>query len=92
MLKNLIKDNSIDDFIHLQIFLELNISRGSRKLNIEKTYLSFINTFKEEINQADKKLAQDLEENASIIDKEEQENLVEREEGLGDQMIKIMMQ
>ena len=85
VLKSFIKDNSIDDFIHLQICPDLNAFRESRKLNTEETNLSFINTFKEEINQADKKLAQgDFEENASIMDEEEQENLVEAEEELAD--------
>ena len=85
VLKSFIKDNSIDDFIHLQICPELNVFRESRKLNTEETNLSFLNTFKEEINQADKKLIQgDFDENASIMDEEEQENLVEAEEGLGD--------
>ena len=83
VLKAFINDNSIDDFIHLQICPELNVFRESRKLNNEDTNLSFINTFKEEINQADKKLAHDFDENASIMDEEEQENLVEAEEGLG---------
>ena len=86
VLKSFIKDNSIDDFVHLQICPELTVFRESRKLNTEETNPSFINTFKEEINQADKKLAHgDYEENASIIDEEEQENLVEQEEGLGEQ-------
>ena len=85
VLKSFIKDNTIDDFIHLQICPDLNAFRESRKLNTEETNLSFINTFKEEINQADKKLAQgDFEENASIMDEEEQENLVEAEEELAD--------
>jgi hypothetical protein len=53
VLKNFIKDNTIDDFIHLQICPELNAFRESRKLNTEETNLSFINTFKEVINQAD---------------------------------------
>jgi hypothetical protein len=82
VLKSFIKDNTIDDFIHLQICPELNVFRESRKLINEETNLSFINTFKEEINQADKKLAQDFDENASMMDEEEQENLAEGEEAL----------
>ena len=84
VLKSFIKDNTIDDFIHLQICPELNVFRESRKLINEETNLSFINTFKEEINQADKKLAQDFDENASIMDEEEQENLAEGEEALAE--------
>ena len=84
VLKSFIKDNTIDDFIHLQICPELNVFRESRKLINEETNLSFINTFKEEINQADKKLVQDFDENASIMDEEEQENLAEGEEALAE--------
>jgi hypothetical protein len=84
VLKSFIKDNTIDDFIHLQICPELNAFRESRKLINEETNLSFINTFKEEINQADKKLVQDFDENASIMDEEEQENLAEGEEALAE--------
>ena len=85
VLKSFIKDNSIDDFVHLQICPELSVFRESRKLNTEETNVSFINTFKEEINQADKKLAHgDYDENASIIDEEEQDNLAEAEEGMAE--------
>ena len=72
VLKNFIKDNSIDEFIRLQICPELTIFRESRKLNIEGANLTFINTFKDEIEHADKKRQNDFEDNNSVIDEEEQ--------------------
>ena len=86
VLKTFIKSNNIDDFIHLQICPELSIFRQSRNLNIEGANISFINSFKDEINYADKKRKQINEENPSIIDEEEPENFIEMEEneGLGD--------
>ena len=56
VLKSFIKDNNIDDFIKLQICPELTIFRESRKLNTEDGNVTFINTFKEEIEHADKKM------------------------------------
>ena len=85
VLKTFIKDNNIDDFIKLQICPDLKIFRESRKINEEEPNISFINTFKEEINLADKKLINnDYDDNNSIIDEEDQDNLVipEGEEGL----------
>ena len=85
VLKSFIKDNNIDDFIKLQVCPDLTIFRESRKINVGDTNMSFINTFKEEINQADKKmLNNDYEDNNSIIGEEDQDNLaiVEGEEGL----------
>ena len=86
VLKSFIKSNNIDDFIHLQICPELSIFRQSRNINTEEANISFINTFKDEINYADKKRNQIEEYNTSIIDEEEQENFIEIEdnEGLGD--------
>ncbi len=83
VLKSFIKDNNIDDFIKLQICPDLTIFRESRKLNTEDTNISFINTFKEEINHADKKMLQnDYDDNISIVEEEDQDNLaiVENEE------------
>jgi hypothetical protein len=85
VLKSFINDNNIDDFIKLQICPDLTIFRESRKINAGDTNMSFINTFKEEINLADKKLINnDYDDNNSIIDEEDQDNLVipEGEEGL----------
>ncbi len=76
VLKSFIKDNNIDDFIKLQICPELTIFRESRKLNTEDGNITFINTFKEEIEHADKKmLHNDFEENNSVIEEDDQENL-----------------
>ena len=76
VLKSFIKDNNIDDFIKLQICPELTIFRESRKLNTEDANLTFINTFKEEIEHADKKLLRpDFDENNSVIEEDDQENL-----------------
>ena len=76
VLKSFIKDNKIDDFIKLQICPDLTIFRESRKLNTEDANISFINNFKDEINQADKKRRQnDFDENNSV-DEDEQENFV----------------
>ena len=83
LLKSFIKDNKIDDFIKLQICPDLTIFRESRKLNNEDANISFINTFKDEINHADKKMLQnDFDDNNSLIDEEDQDNLaiVEGEE------------
>ena len=85
VLKSFINDNNIDDFIKLQICPDLTIFRESRKINAGDTNMSFIITFKEEINLADKKfLNSDYNDNNSIIDEEDQDNLViaEGEEGL----------
>ena len=85
VLKSFINDNNIDDFIKLQICPDLTIFRESRKINAGDTNMSFIITFKEEINLADKKLLNsDYNDNNSIIDEEDQDNLViaEGEEGL----------
>ena len=77
ILKSFIKDNIIDDFIKLQICPDLTIFRESRKINTGETNMSFINIFKEEINLADKKLLNnDYDDNNSIIDEEDQDNLV----------------
>lgn len=83
VLRSFIKDNNIDDFIKLQICPELTVFRESRKLNTEDANLTFINTFKEEIDHADKKmLHNDFDENNSVIEEEEQDNLgIEGEEG-----------
>ena len=77
VLKSFIKDNNIDDFIKLQICPELTIFRESRKLNSEDANVTFINTFKEEIEHADKKimLQNDFDENNSVIEEDDQENL-----------------
>ena len=76
VLKSFIKDNNIDEFIRLQICPELTIFRESRKLNTEDGNITFINTFKEEIEHADKKmLHNDFEENNSVIEEDDQENL-----------------
>ena len=83
LLKSFIKDNKIDDFIKLQICPDLTIFRESRKLNNEDANISFINIFKDEINHADKKMLQnDFDDNNSLIDEEDQDNLaiVEGEE------------
>jgi hypothetical protein len=72
VLKNFIKDNNIDEFIRLQICPELTIFRESRKLNTEDANLTFINTFKDEIEHADKKRQNDFEDNNSVIDEEDQ--------------------
>ena len=85
VIKSFIEKNNIDDFIKLQICPDLTIFRESRKINEGDSNMSFINTFKEEINQADKKFRNnDYDDNNSIIDEEEQDNLViaEGEEGL----------
>lgn len=74
VLKNFIKENTVDEFIRLQICPELTIFRESRKLNTEDGNITFINTFKEEIAHADKK-HNDFEDNNSIIEEEEHENL-----------------
>ena len=77
VLKSFIKDNNIDDFIKLQICPDLTIFRESRKINAGDTNMSFINTFKEEINLADKKLLNNYyDDNNSNIDEEDQDNLV----------------
>lgn len=84
VLKTFIKDNNIDEFLKLQICPDLTIFRESRKLNIEDANISFVNTFKDEINHADKKRRKnDFGDNNSNIDDEDQENLVvlEGEEG-----------
>ena len=75
VLKLFIKDNNIDDFVKLQICPELTIFRESRKINAEEGNITFINTFKEEIEQADKKMKNDFEEINSAIEEEDQENL-----------------
>ena len=50
VLRAFIKDNYVDEFIHLQICPELSIFRQSRNLNTEEANLSSINAFKNEIN------------------------------------------
>ena len=86
VLWSFIKDNNVDDFIHLQICPELSIFRESRNINLEDSNPSFINTFKAEINLADKKSPfNNFEENGSIINEEDQDNYIEEgEEGFGD--------
>ena len=84
VLKSFIKNNNIDDFLKLQICPELSIFRESRQLNTGETNISFINTFKEEIEQADKAIPTNgLEDNNSVINEEDQDNLggMEGEEG-----------
>ena len=84
VLKSFIKNNNIDDFLKLQICPELSIFRESRQLNTGETNISFINTFKEEIEQADKAIhTNGLEDNNSVINEEDQDNLggMEGEEG-----------
>ena len=84
VLKSFIKNNNIDDFLKLQICPELSIFRESRQLNTGETNISFINTFKEEIEQADKTISNNgLEDNNSVINEEDQDNLggMEGEEG-----------
>ena len=75
VLKSFIKDNNIDDFIRLQICPELSIFRESRKINTEDGNITFINTFKEEIDHADKKMQNDIEDINSAIEEEDQDNL-----------------
>ena len=88
VLWSFIKDNNVDEFIHLQICPELSIFRESRQLNTEETNLSFINAFKEEINYADKKYLKRDNDDATLIINEEddQDNYIELEgdEGLGE--------
>ena len=90
VLRAFIKDNYVDEFIHLQICPELSIFRQSRNLNTEEANLSFINAFKNEINYADKKVLsinrEENNNNVSVIDEEDQDNYIEieGEEGLGD--------
>ena len=76
VLKLFIKDNNIDEFIKLQICPELAIFRESRQLNTDNGNITFINTFKEEIDHADKKMQNDFEENNNFaIEEEDQDNL-----------------
>ena len=87
VLYSFINDNNIDDFIHLQICPDLTIFRQSRNLNTEDANPSFINTFKKEINLADRSIIKnDFDNNVSIINEEDQDNYVEMDgdEGLGD--------
>ena len=89
VLISFIRDNNIDDFIHLQLCPDLTIFRQSRNLNTEDANPSFINTFKKEINLADIKFTKnEFDNDVSIINEEDQdqENFVEMEgdEGLGD--------
>ena len=88
VLRSFIKDNNVDEFIRLQLCPELSIFRESRKLNTEETNLSFINTFKEEINFADRKnlIRNHYDETTTIINEEDPDNYaeIEGEEGLGD--------
>ena len=79
-LKSFIKNNNVDDFIKLQICPELSIFRESRKINTEESNTSFINTFKEEIDYADKEIPNTgLDDNNSVINEEEQNNFGETE-------------
>ena len=87
VLISFIRDNNIDDFIHLQLCPDLTIFRQSRNLNTEDANPSFINTFKKEINLADIKFTKnEFDNDVSIINEEDQDNFVEMEgeEGLGD--------
>ena len=88
VLRSFIKDNNVDEFIRLQLCPELSIFRESRKLNTEETNISFINTFKEEINLADRKnlIRNHYDETTTIINEEDPDNYaeIEGEEGLGD--------
>ena len=87
VLISFIRDNNIDDFIHLQLCPDLTIFRQSRNLNTEDANPSFINTFKKEINLADIKFTKnEFDNDVSIINEEDQDNFAEMEgeEGLGD--------
>ena len=88
VLKSFIKDNNVDEFIHLQICPDLTIFRATRQLNTEEAGSSFINAFKDEINFDDKRfIKKDFDNNnISIINEEAQDNLgeIDGDEGLGD--------
>ncbi len=95
VLKSFIKDINIDDFVKLQICPDLTIFRQSRQLfNGGDLNTTFINTFKEELNLADKNLPHENfdENNNSIIDEEAQDNLPMDGEEVYDEMPERMSQ
>ena len=88
VLRKFITDNKVDDFVKLQLCPELPDFRQNTKIDNEDLNKTFINIFKNEINQADKKNSSQFYDNNS--ENNENKNIFDEKSNIEDDKENIL--